>query len=207
MWDNEMHILPTFLLFHPNTVKKALRYRSTMAPRALSNAEKYGGKGYHFPWESGFYGEEVSPEADECPECSWHKYHTTGAVGWLIRMYYSATRDRDYRQNVDYNGCDMTREIARFFADRAIYKPEHGRYDIDDCTGPDENHPRVNNNAYTLVLASLAIHYARYFACLCQRTERDEVPDEWIHKALYLNLPFDNFKKHLRSLIYIYELQ
>jgi len=68
-------------------------------------------------------------------------------------------------------------------------------------TGPDEFHPNVNNNAFTLCAASLAIHWARYFSCLCQRNERVEVPDEYIQKALYLNLPYDNVKR----LHYAYE--
>ena len=62
-------------------------------------------------------------------------------------------------------------------------------------TGPDDWHPRVNNNAYTNVMASLAIHWARYFACLCDRNERDEVPDEWMAVADFLELPFDNEKR------------
>ena len=62
-------------------------------------------------------------------------------------------------------------------------------------TGPDEFHPNVNNNAFTLCAISLAIHWARYFSCLCQRNERDDVPDEYIQKALYLNLPYDNIKR------------
>ena len=49
---------------------------------------------------------------------------------FIFRMYYSATRDRDYMTNPDYNGCDMTREIARFFADLAVYNSSIGRYDI-----------------------------------------------------------------------------
>ena len=61
--------------------------------------------------------------------------------------------------------------------------------------GPDDWHPNVNNNAYTNAAASLAIHFARYMACMCGRVERDEVPDEWIHKALYLTLPYDNVKR------------
>ena len=48
---------------------------------------------------------------------------------------------------------------------------------------------------------SLAIHWARYFSCLCQRNERVDVPDEYIQKALYLNLPYDNIKR----LHYAYE--
>ena len=136
MWDSEIYILPTMILFHPNTVKKIMRYRSSLAPRAGANAELYGAQGYHFPWESAFYGGETSPEMDECRECVWRKYHVTGAVAWGIRMYYSATRDRDYMLNVDYNGCDMTREIARFFASRAVYNPLHGRYDINGKLQP-----------------------------------------------------------------------
>jgi len=36
---------------------------------------------------------------------------------------------------------------------------------------------------------------------MCQRNERVEVPDEYIQKALYLNLPYDNIKR----LHYAYE--
>ena len=53
--------------------------------------------------------------------------------------------------------------------------------------GPDDYHDHVNNNAYTNVIASLAIHYARYMACMCGGSERKEVPDEWIQvRALSL---------------------
>ena len=62
-------------------------------------------------------------------------------------------------------------------------------------TGPDDWHPNHNNNAFTLCAASLAMHWARYFACICQRNEREEVPDETVHKAMYLNLPYDNVKR------------
>ena len=61
--------------------------------------------------------------------------------------------------------------------------------------GPDDFHDHVDNNAYTNVIASLAIHWARYYACICQRNERDEVPDEWIQKALYLELPYSNVER------------
>ncbi len=64
-----------------------------------------------------------------------------------------------------------------------------------DVMGPDDWHPNVNNNAFTNVMASLAIHWARYFACLCNRNERSEVPDDWIQKAVYLELPFDNVRR------------
>jgi len=63
-------------------------------------------------------------------------------------------------------------------------------------TGPDDWHPNVNNNAFTVAATSQAIHWARYFACLCPgRNELEEVPDELYHKATYLNLPYDNVKR------------
>lgn len=195
MWDNEMYILPAMLLFHPLTVRRVLAYRTGTAAKAEENAKKYQGVGYHYPFQSAFTGDETSPDVENCPECAWRKLHTTGAVAWAFRQYYSATRDVDFRNNPLYSGCDVTREIARFFANRAEYNPEHGRYDLKGVTGPDETYTNVNNNAYTVVLASLAIHWARYFACLCQRNERDEVPDDWIHRATLLNLPFDNVKR------------
>ena len=58
--------------------------------------------------------------------------------------------------------------------------------------GPDDWHVSVNNSVSFNVMVSLAIHWARYFACLCNRNEGTEVPNEWIQIATYLELPFDN---------------
>jgi len=103
-----------------------------MAKRASDNAKLFGGTGYNFPFESGFSGNEVSsgscPASD--PKCNWRKMFTTAGVAWAIRQYYSVTKDRDYMNNPFYSGCDMTREIARFFADQAIYNNRNARYDI-----------------------------------------------------------------------------
>ncbi len=64
-----------------------------------------------------------------------------------------------------------------------------------DVVGPDDFQQGVNNSAYTNVIASLAIHWARFMACECGRTERDEVPDDWVQRALYLYLPFDTTQR------------
>ena len=61
--------------------------------------------------------------------------------------------------------------------------------------GPDDYHDHVNNNAYTNVAASLAIHWGRYMACMCQRPEREEVSDNDISIAMNLKLPFDNKRR------------
>ena len=83
-----------------------------------------------FPWESAYSGHEVTPP-NTCVGCAERQIHTGAAIAFAIRQYYSLTRDRDYHTNPDYNGCDMTREIARFYANRAVYNTSEGRYDID----------------------------------------------------------------------------
>ena len=47
--------------------------------------------------------------------------HTSAAASFEILQNYSATRDRDITTNSDYNSCDVTREIAKFYVNRAKY--------------------------------------------------------------------------------------
>jgi trehalose/maltose hydrolase-like predicted phosphorylase len=113
-------------------VKNVYTYRSATAPHAAENAKLYGGVGYHYPWESGTTGAEVSP--DTCPptnpRCHWNRYYVTAGVSYAIRLYYSMTRDRDYMMNTIYAGCDVSREAAKFLAEQATYNSSSGRYDM-----------------------------------------------------------------------------
>ena len=101
-----------------------------MQQGASDNAKLYGGVGYNFPWESASSGSEVSASCGADPQCNWRKMFVSAGVAWAIRQYYSATRDRDYMINPVYQGCDMTREIARFLANQAIYDPSTARYNM-----------------------------------------------------------------------------
>lgn len=107
-------------------------HRSAMAPGAEENAQLHGGVGYHYPWESGTSGAEVTPEScpADNPRCHWNRLFVTAGVSYAIRLYYSMTRDYDYMVNTIYAGCDVSREIARFLANQAVFNPEHGRYDM-----------------------------------------------------------------------------
>ena len=42
MWDSEMYVLPAILVFHPESAKKMLRYRSELFEQAKVNAEARG---------------------------------------------------------------------------------------------------------------------------------------------------------------------
>jgi len=106
--------------------------RSATAPQAGTNAQLHGGVGYHYPWESGTSGAEVTPEScpAENPRCHWNHLFVTAGVSYGIRLFYSMTRDYDYMVNTIYAGCDVSRDIAKFLAGQIEYNPEHGRYDI-----------------------------------------------------------------------------
>jgi len=197
MYDNEYYLLPAVLPFHPVLSKNMLRYRSATRNAASKYAAAYNGIGYHYPVQTATSGADVSPDAcpSTNPKCHWNHYYVTAGINYAIRLYHSMTRDRDYMVNTIYMGCDVSRDVARFLANQAIYNPAVGRYDMNGITGPDEFHPNINNNAFTLCATSLAIHWARYYSCICQRNERDEIPDEYVQKAMYLNLPFDNVKR------------
>jgi nigerose phosphorylase len=50
-------------------------------------------------------------------------------------------------------GAEVILECARFYYSAAYYKKDKRRYEILDVTGPDEYHERVNNNAFTNMVA------------------------------------------------------
>jgi nigerose phosphorylase len=50
-------------------------------------------------------------------------------------------------------GAEVILECARFYYSYAYYKRDKRRYEILDVIGPDEYHERVNNNAFTSMVA------------------------------------------------------
>lgn len=199
MWDNEIYIMPAVLPFHPEMAKNQLRYRSATMSSAAANAAQFGAPGMHFPWRSGLTGVELSPSSASCPSCieeaPGRRIFVSASVLWAIRQYHSMTRDADFMINPVYKGCDMSRELAKFLASQAVKSPQDSRYDINGITGPDSSHPNVSNDIFTMVAVSLGLHWARYYSCLCQRSEIEEVPESIVDTALYLRLPFDYAKR------------
>ena len=55
--------------------------------------------------------------------------------------------------------------------------------------GPDDSHPNISNNAYTNAIASLSLHWAGYFACICSRG--NSFPEAYIRRAIELYMPFN----------------
>lgn len=172
-WD-DLFVFPYLNLRMPEITQSLLKYRYRRLESARKIARTKGKRGACFPWQSGSSGREETPayiwypqRKEWIPDMSHKQIHVNAAVVMNIWHYYQATDNLDFMYN--YGG-EMILEIARFFADMALYNEQRDRYEIHEIVGPDEYHiaypnaekPGINNNAYTNLMAVW---------CLCRAME------------------------------------
>jgi alpha,alpha-trehalase len=165
MWD-ELFIFPLLNLRMPDITRSLLMYRHNRLPRANWAASKAGYRGAMFPWQSGSDGQEqaqtlhLNPASGRwIPDNSQLERHINIAVAYNIWQYYQVTGDDDF---LSFYGAELIISIARFWASKAQYNQELGRYEIRKVMGPDEFHdrypdaaePGVDNNAYTNLMVA-----------------------------------------------------
>ncbi len=163
-WD-ELFIFPVLNLRFPMITRSLLLYRHRRLPEACRAAREAGYAGAMFPWQSGSDGREESqrlhlnPRSGRWnPDASARAHHIGIAVAYNAWKFYQTTGDLAYL--IDY-GAELLGEIARFWASRATFDAERGRYSIRGVIGPDEFHSGypdvpydgIDNNAYTNVMA------------------------------------------------------
>ena len=163
-WDS-MFIAPLLTLRVPQISRSMLGYRSRRLPEARRAARAAGYDGAMYPWQSGSDGREESQQMHLNPmsgrwqpDSSHLAHHIGSAIAYNVWQYYQITGDRQYL--ID-EGAELLVEIARFWASRARYDGDRGRFVIDGVIGPDEfhsgypdrPHSGVDNNAYTNVMA------------------------------------------------------
>ena len=132
-WD-ELFIFPLLNLRMPAITRSLLLYRYRRLPEARQAATEAGYRGAMFPWQCGSDGREESQRlhlnprsrADGTPTRA--PMPTTSASPWRITRG-SSTRSPGTSRTDDY-GAEMLVEIARFWASRASYDQERGRYSI-----------------------------------------------------------------------------
>ena len=164
-WD-ELYVYP-FLNFRlPEITRSLLLYRFRRLTEARAAAQEAGYRGAMFPWQSGSDGTEesqtvhlnpVSGQWD--PDLSRNQQHVNAAIFYNVWRYYQTTNDLEFLSEY---GAELMLEIARFWASRAQYSEERGRYEIHGVMGPDEFHERypdaaeagLRNNAYTNVMVA-----------------------------------------------------
>lgn len=109
-----------------------------------------------FPWESAFSGREAIQPC--CPLIAKYQIHVTADISFALRNYLSMTHDLNWFQK---EGCELSREISRFWASRAAYNSNIKRYEINEVMGPDEDHANISNNVYTNIAAGYSLYFGQ----------------------------------------------
>ncbi|MDF5709822.1 MAG: glycoside hydrolase family 65 protein [Nostoc sp. S4] len=152
-WDTEIFILPFLTFTQPALARNLLTYRYHTLPGARRKAQEAGYQGAMFAWESAMTGDEVTPRWVPTPNgelvriwCGDIEVHINADIAYAVLHYWHTTNDDDWMR--DY-GAEIILDTAVFWESRVQWNQQRHSYDILDVIGPDENHDRVDNNAFT----------------------------------------------------------
>jgi kojibiose phosphorylase len=155
-WDTDIFIAPVLTLTQPNLARNLLTYRYHTLAGARRKAKEAGFEGAMYAWESAGTGDEVTPRWVPGPKgesiriwCGDIEVHINADVAYAAWHYWQRTGDDVWMR--DY-GAEIILDTAKFWASRVEWNPQRQCYELNDVIGPDENHDRVNNNAFTNVM-------------------------------------------------------
>jgi kojibiose phosphorylase len=163
-----MFMFPFFLCTDPEKAVELLRYRikTLDGARRKARTEGVGFRGAFYAWESQETGDEACTYfniGDPITKRDLRTYfrdkqvHISGDIAIAMWEYFKLTGDDSL---LLAGGAEVILECARFYFSYAYFKPEKNRYEILDVTGPDEYHERVNNNAFTSMVAKATFEIA-----------------------------------------------
>jgi len=151
-WDADVFMLPAVAAMDPAAGAAMIRYRLRRLDAARARARAAGRRGARFPWESAASGQDVTPGSGRLggrrvPILTGQlEEHITADVAWAAAHYASWT-------GLDAPAvAPLLAETARYWASRCRLDAA-GRAHIDGVIGPDEYHERVDDNAFTNVMA------------------------------------------------------
>ncbi len=167
-WDTEMFMFPFFVHTCPEKAVELMRYRikTLDGARRKAKSEGLGTRGAFYAWESQETGDDACTYfniGDPFTGRALRTYfrdkqiHISGDVAIAMWDYFRLTGDDTLLLE---GGAEVILECARFFYSSAYYKSEKRRYEILDVIGPDEYHERVNNNAFTNMVAKETFNIA-----------------------------------------------
>ncbi len=173
-WDTEMFMFPFFIHTYPEKAVELMRYRikTLNGARRKAKTEGLGSRGAFYAWESQETGDDACTYfniGDPFTGRALRTYfrdkqvHISGDVAIAMWDYFRLTGDDTLLLE---GGAEVILECARFYLSSAYFKGEKRRYEILDVVGPDEYHERVDNNAFTNMVAketlTIAIATVRY---------------------------------------------
>ena len=186
-WDAETWMFPSLLAQHAPLASAMNQYRFDRLAPARQHATATGFKGARFPWESALDGTEQIPPPASVNSEGLYEQHITADIALAQWQYYLATGDtRTLRQR----GWPVISQAATFWVSRATLGAD-GRYHINGVTGPDEENPNVNDEAYTNAAARTTIQEA----VAAGRVLGLSVPAAWSGIASRIVVPTDTTRQ------------
>jgi trehalose/maltose hydrolase-like predicted phosphorylase len=182
-WDAETWMYPSLLAQHPDIAAGMNNYRFERLAAAIQHAHDTGYQGARFPWESALDGTEQIPPPVSVNSEGIFEQHITADIALAQWQYFLATGDRGWLRQ---RGWPVLSGAATFWASR-VTRDAQGRYHILHVTGPDEENPDVNDEAYTNVGARDTL----LFAIAAARTLGMNAPAAWSRIAAGLVVPFN----------------
>ena len=167
-WDTEMFMFPFFLYTCPEKAVELMRYRikTLDGARRKAKTEGAGYRGAFYAWESQESGDDACTyfnigdpftKRDLRTHFRDKQVHISGDVAIAMWEYFKITGDDSLLLE---GGAEVILECARFYYSYAYFKKDKNRYEILDVIGPDEYHERVNNNAFTSMVAKATFEIA-----------------------------------------------
>ncbi len=167
-WDTEMFMFPFFLYSYPEKAVELMRYRikTLDGARRKAQTEGAGCRGAFYAWESQETGDDActyfnigDPHTGRDLRTHFRdkQVHISGDVAIAMWEYFKVTGDDSLLLE---GGAEVILECARFYYSYAYFKKDKNRYEILDVIGPDEYHERVNNNAFTNMVAKATFEIA-----------------------------------------------
>jgi kojibiose phosphorylase len=167
-WDTEMFMFPFFLHTHPEKAVELLRYRikTLDGARRKAKTEGPGYRGAYYAWESQETGDDACTyfnvgdpitKRDLRTHFRDKQVHISGDIAIAMWEYFRLTGDDSLLLE---GGAEVILECARFYYSYSYFKKDKNRYEILDVIGPDEYHERVNNNAFTSMVAKATLEIA-----------------------------------------------
>jgi trehalose/maltose hydrolase-like predicted phosphorylase len=187
-WDAETWMYPSLLAQHPDLAAAMNAYRFDRLTQAEQHAAATGFAGARFPWESAFDGTEQIPPPVSVNSEGLFEQHITADIALAQWQYYLTTGDAQWLAT---RGWPVISQAATFWASRAKRGPS-GSYHIDHVTGPDEENPDVNDEAFTNVGAKTTLQAAIQAAHVIGMP----VPASWPVIAAGLVVPVNSHHIH-----------
>jgi trehalose/maltose hydrolase-like predicted phosphorylase len=189
-WDSDSWIFPALLLLYPERAKSLVMFRSYTLPAAQARAQARGLKGAKYPWEA-----DAENGSEQTPHFAYvlgeREIHINADIAIAQWQYWLATQDRDWLKKY---GWPVMRNVADFWASRASWNADQGRYEIVHVTSVAESYNDVPNDTFTNVSAQKALNIAATAAALVG----ERADPHWAEVAAKLYIPFSQAEqRHL----------